>query len=58
MVKSFHLSVIPLCSSLTVMFRVGSVLCIIDSAMGPWSVLGILNVATTQALSVPAVRHR
>lgn len=54
MIKSFHLSAVPLGSSLTVM----PVLCIIDTAMGPWSLLGILNVATTEALSVPAARHR
>lgn len=58
MIKSFHLSAIPLGSSLTFMFRVGSVSCIIDTATRPWSLLGILNVAPTQALSVPAVRHR
>lgn len=58
MIESFHLSAMPLGSSLTVVFRVGSVLCITDTAVGPWSLLEILNVAPTQALSVPAVRHR
>lgn len=58
MIESFHLSAMPLGSSLTVVFRVGSVLCITDTAVGLWSLLEILNVAPTQALSVPAVRHR
>lgn len=52
----------PICYSsgffLTLMFRAGSVLCIIDTAMGPWSLLGVLDVVPTQALIVPAVRHR
>lgn len=47
----------PLGSFLTVTFGERSVSCVKATAMGPYSLLGILNAAKIQSFSVPEVRQ-